>query len=252
VIPVAVLIGGQAYGFRDAPVWRDAIPPSMIKLVVPTAALAVNREVTVTPLFATQRYRDKAKSPIPGFDPASQGEKLTLIAQSDKSSTFLLNGSRLSQAQVISPAGKKLTAIGTAADADTLQLLELSADEVKSYKEIILQRSGERPIPVAIPPVKSTPEASPAALQAKERVTVGADEAVLTGDAIGQLITVSWRGAAIQAAPLPDGKSVRLTGLKNAGVTAVAGTQTLDLVLKSGKSTVNLEVVTAKVETVAK
>jgi hypothetical protein len=89
-------------------------------------------------------------------------------------------------------------------------------------------------------------------LQAKERVTVGADEAVLTGDAIGQLITVSWRGAAIQAAPLPDGKSVRLTGLKNAGVTAVAGTQTLDLVLKSGKSTVNLEVVTAKVETVAK
>lgn len=48
-------------------------------------------------------------------------------------------------------------------------------------------------------------------------------------------------------------KSVRLTGLAKAGATAVAGTQTLDLLLKSGsKATVNLDVVTSKTETVAK
>ncbi|MBZ5725641.1 MAG: hypothetical protein LAP87_11665 [Acidobacteriia bacterium] len=250
VIPVAVLLGGQAYGFRDAPVQRDATPPGRITLVVPTALLAASREVTVTPLFATQRYRDKAKFTIPGYDPASQGEKLTLVAQSDKF-TFLLNGSRLSDdTAVISPGGKTLAKIGQRADASTLRLLELSADEVKNYKEIILQRPGERPIPVAIPSV--TPGAPPAPPQAKERVIVGADEAVLAGDALAQLLTVSWRGTAIPFAALPDGKSVRLTGLKNAGVTAVAGTQALDILLKSGKVSVNLEVVTAKVETVAK
>jgi len=249
VIPVVVLIGGQAFGFRDAPIVRTGSPLSHISLVVPTSLITAVREVTVTPLFATQRYRDKAKVTLPVFDPSSQGEKLTLVAQADKI-TLLLNGSRLSGAAVISPAGATLRAIGRPEDADTMQVLELSADDAKNYKEILLQRPRERPVPVAIPAL--TPAQPPAPPAPKERVTVGADEATVTGDGLSHLLTVSWRGNAVQWTPLPDGKSVRLTGLRTVGVTAVAGTQALDFGMKSGKVTVNLEVVTAKVETVAK
>ena len=49
-----------------------------------------------------------------------------------------------------------------------------------------------------------------------------------------------------------EGKSLRIKGLSSAGVTATAITQTIDLITATGKTSVKLEVVNSKVESVQK
>ena len=49
-----------------------------------------------------------------------------------------------------------------------------------------------------------------------------------------------------------DGKSITVKGLVAAGVTAAAKTQDIDLLSATGKTTIKLEVVNSKVETIAK
>jgi hypothetical protein len=59
-------------------------------------------------------------------------------------------------------------------------------------------------------------------------------------------------GKASLVADISD-KTIKLKGLAAAGVTAIAKSQDIDLIAKDGsKTTVKLEVVNSKVETVAK
>jgi hypothetical protein len=254
-IPLLIVIGGQAFGYSDAPIERSPIQNSAttITAIVPTALLAAHRKVIVTPLLAEDDYR--AEWPLTNFDPASQSERLVLLEKGAKSFKFLLYGSRLSGASVVFPENVTLKPIGRPQDLPTLQLLELTAAQVKDDKQVLLQRPNERPVPVSIPSIASGDSKSSTATHSpmiKERVTVGSDEAIMVGDDLDELQKVSFRGKEIHFEKQEGAKSLRLTGLKAAGVTSEAATQTLDLTLKDGKATVNLEVVSEKVETVPK
>jgi hypothetical protein len=83
---------------------------------------------------------------------------------------------------------------------------------------------------------------------------VGADEAVIEGDGMKDLVKVTFKKQEITSKEIAgDGKSVRLSGLRAIGVTSTAATQPLVLEFKSGsKVTVNLEVVDTKIETITK
>jgi len=87
----------------------------------------------------------------------------------------------------------------------------------------------------------------------QERVTVGADEAVVVGDDLGKVQKVMFQKQELtNVEKSDDGKSLKIKGLAAAGVTSVAKTQSIDLILPSGKVTVKLEVVNSKVENVTK
>jgi hypothetical protein len=87
----------------------------------------------------------------------------------------------------------------------------------------------------------------------QERVTVGADEAVVAGEALNKVQKVMFQKQELaNIEKSDDGKTLKIKGLAAAGVTAVAKTQSIDLILASGKVTVKLEVVNSKVENVTK
>jgi hypothetical protein len=63
---------------------------------------------------------------------------------------------------------------------------------------------------------------------------------------------VIFQGRKLKMEKSDDGKSVEIKGLVAAGLTLVAKTQELDLVMASSKVTIKLEVVNSKIETVTK
>ena len=78
-------------------------------------------------------------------------------------------------------------------------------------------------------------------------------KAVVFGDDLGKVKKVMFQKQELtNIEKADDGKSLKIKGLAAAGVTAVAKTQSIDLILPSGKATVKLEVVNSKVESVTK
>jgi hypothetical protein len=116
-------------------------------------------------------------------------------------------------------------------------------------KQVVLQHTNERPFVVTFP-------ALPAAASAKqdpafqERVTAGTDEAVIAGDDLGKVTQVFFQKQELNKTL--DGKLLRVKGLVAAGVTTVAKTQSIDLKTATGTTTIKLEVVNSKVESVQK
>ena len=240
--PLLMIIGGKAYGYSDAPVLKNG---DTLSVVVPTASLIANPEVTIKPVFAPDRYEDS--DTLPGFTASSRGERLTLLEKNGTTITFLLNGSRLSSARVLIPTNVTLGYIGRPQDRDTMRTITLTSTHLSNNKFLVLQRQGERPFLIPLPPLEPKPVKSP---EAKERVTVNAEEAIIEGDNMGELVSVKFRDTAVPFIPAKDGKSVTLTRLRSLGVTDTAATRTLELQFKKGKASVKLEIVSSKIETI--
>ena len=101
--------------------------------------------------------------------------------------------------------------------------------------------------PIALAATKAQP------LKFQERVTVGADEAVIVGDGLGTISKVQFQKKDLTVVKSGDGKSITVTGLAAAGATTTARTVDIDLLPATGKATtIKLEVVSSKIETVAK
>ena len=143
----------------------------------------------------------------------------------------------------------------TSESKDTLQLLEMDADLAKALKQVALQRCQngtctESPFLIAVPPLPTSDQAKQE-LKFQERVTVGADEAVIVGDDVNKVADVIFQGKSLDKSL--DGKNLKIKGLAAAGVTATAKTQNVDLKMTAGgKTTIKLEVVSSKIETVQK
>jgi hypothetical protein len=245
------VIGQRVFGYSDAPLLRMN---DYLSAIVPTALIVANPLLTVQTLFPLEGCSDRGR--IPGFQTLSQTERLLVLEQGKDLVKFLLYGNRLKDAEVISPFGVTLQRIGgKAEDGDTLLLVELNNDQLKSNKALLVQRKGERPFLVPIPALETKEIKKAEPPKARERVTVGADEVMVDGDGMKELEKVNLKG---QKVALPfqiaeDGKSVKLKNLRAFGVTSIATTQTLVFAFKSGKPVeVSLEIVNTKVETVAK
>jgi hypothetical protein len=190
------------------------------------------------------------------LSPPNQTERLTLLEQGDKIVKFLLYGTRLTGLRVLSPVHSPNMIVNVTpvnGNNDRLLLVEIDARHLKTNKVLLVQRpTDEQPFPIAIPSVEAPKKPDPP--KALERITVGSDEAVIVGEGLKDVVKVFFRKRQLdpsQVEPADDGRSLRLTGLAKFGVTSTAVTQPIVLEFKSGaKATVNVEVVTSKVETI--
>jgi hypothetical protein len=151
----------------------------------------------------------------------------------------------LKDVSVLHPIGATVHPIGRPEDEYTLRMIQLSADQIRSHKNLVIQRSGERPILVPIPPVefKDVKEPKPT-----ERLPVNADEVVIEGEGLKDLQSVTYNGQSILFEPSTDGRTVRLKNLRAHGVTSTATIKMLEFTFKASKANVRLEVVNRKVE----
>jgi hypothetical protein len=244
--PLVVLAGGKVYGYADAPIVREN---GKISIVVPTAALVAHPEVTVTWLFAKPGLAVQHR--IPEFSPGSRTEQLVLLEQGSASAKFLLYGCRLAKAAVALPAGVNLQKIGRPQDADTLRLIEMTADQIQCHKRIVLARPQERPVLIDVPAVEFKTVA-PREIKSRERISLGSDEAVFEGEGLDKLKQVLFRKRNVPFIPSSDGRSVRLTNLKALGITSSAVAQDLTFMFEAVQKTATLEVLNGRFETVQK
>jgi hypothetical protein len=250
VPPLVLVIGGKVFGYADAPIERDP-KAHTLSVVVPTAFLFANRSVTVKPLFVRERdYSDTED--VLAFD--AEPERLVLVKQTSKTLQYLLYGRDLGDVDMIVPK-VALKEVGDGADRDDVRFIEITLAVVKTLKEVVLQRDGERPFAIPIPALVEPAKAAPTKQTPKfrERVTVGADDATIIGDGLKDVVKIVALKQDLTNLELSDdGKSLKVKGLAAAGITAAAKTVDCDLVTKAGKSTIQMEVVSSKVESVQK
>jgi hypothetical protein len=244
-LPLTLVIGGKVFGNNDAPIRREA---NSLSVVLPTSFLIANPDVIVKPLLVDPQFF-VATSVFPS---GTEIERAVLLQQGTKIATYLLFGRKLTNIQVVDPK-IALKSVGTGEADDTLKQFEVPIATAKSLKEIILQRTGERPFVVTMPALATTDQTKPQPLKFQERVTVGADEAVIVGDGLSTISKVQYQKKDLTIVKSGDGKSITIKGLAAAGATASARTVDIDLLPATGKATtIKLEVVSSKVETVAK
>ncbi|HZI19852.1 MAG TPA: hypothetical protein VEY09_14770 [Pyrinomonadaceae bacterium] len=241
--PLVMVIGGRVYGYSDAPLERNG---AVLSAVVPTAWILAHPEVTVKPLFAAEDF--KASKKLIDDDPARRSESLLLFEQGKSSAKFIIYGSRLHNLNVLYPAGVVKTSVGGGGAARTMYMVELTADQLKTHKQMVVQRGDERPFVIPLPALEFGPK--PAEPKVAGRVSVGADEAVIQGPGFADLVRVTFQGLDVPFRKSPDGREVRLRRLWAVGATKTAAVRPLVLIYKDGVSTVSLEVVDSKVETV--
>ena len=186
-----------------------------------------------------------------GVGPYGSAEKLVILSQTKSGAKLLLYGTRLKDAQIIQPKLEHRKLSDRPEDEDTLRVVEITADQAEEFKNIVLQKKGERPILLAVPSLDAKTAKKPE-VKAKERVTVGADEAILLADQADQIKPVKLGESAITFEVAKDKKTVTLKGLATRGTVSAAAK---DLVVEypdSVKVSVTLDVVSSKIETVAK
>ena len=242
--PHVLVIGGKVFGYSDAPLTKTK---DMLSIALPTSFLISNSTLTVKPLLADS----SVETTVPLFPPQTEGERLILVSQTAADATYILFGRSLTGAKVILPAGAKMQPVGTGEDADTMILVTLTLDDAKSQKQVVLQRPKEHPVVLALPALPTTATDPSPAPKFQERVIVGADEATIIGDGLNTVHSVLFGKAALTITD-KSAKQIKIKGLAAAGATVIARTQDISLVSKNGTVKATLEVVSQKVETVAK
>jgi hypothetical protein len=269
------VVGTKVFGYRDAPFLPS--DGATLRAIVPTALMAANPTLIVKPLFAPAPPRTadayEARHDF-GLTPYGQPERIVLLETGTDNCTYLMYGSRLVGAKVISPsvqfnvdppaASLKCPQLDDETKK-TLQCLNLTAAQIKAHKQVLIQRGSERPIFVSLPGADSSggPTATPAgaaqqisvnatvgvqrenALDTSEQApaTVDADNAVFVGNGLKDLQTVLFAGKSIPFELAKDGKSVQLKNLKANQVTGTAGVQLLQFIYKAAVVPVKLDVV---------
>ena len=248
--PLVLIIGSRVFGYSDAPITRD-VNTGTLSALVPTVLLLANPEIKVSTLFppdgcsATKRVDDNLLF--------SQIERMIVLEQKKSSVKFLLYGNRLKDAEILFPVDVKFENVGNPpTDGNTIRLVELNEEQLKAHKHLLVRRGIERPFLVQIPTLPTVETKKPDPPKAQERAIVDANEAVIVGEGMKDLEKVTFNKKSVPFEIAEDGKRVRLTGLRSLGVTSTAGTQTVELLFKSNKAPVKIEVVSAKLETVQK
>lgn len=256
--PLLLVIGNRVFGYSDAPIQRDAASRTL-SAVVPTALLIANSKLIVQSLFNNELYYASknigSKFESSGSDTqylVSQTERLVFAGQNPMTSRYeyLLYGNRLARLRVLDPPTAWFTPLPPDATNITLGKIELTPGEVNTQKFVLLQRPGERPFTVQIP-APDLKDAVPD-LKPTERVVVGVDETVISGDGLKDLTKVTFNGVPVTSEKATDNKSVTLKGLSKNGVTATPTIKTLVFWFNEKKIEVKLEVVNVKVESVSK
>lgn len=240
--PLVMVIGGRVYGYSDAPLERDK---DTLSAVVPTAWVVAHPDVTVKPLFAPRGFESTKK--IIDDNPSGRTESLLLFQQEADKAKFILYGPRLDKLNVLYPTGVTPKPVETGAGGKKIYIVELSRDQLKTYKQLVMYRANERPFVLPMPAIEFKEPAKP---KTAGRVTVKDDMASIQADGLKDLVRVTFEGRDVPFRISSDGKEIKLRGLSALGITKTAGVRTLVLIYRDSVSTVSLEVVDTKVETV--
>ena len=103
-------VAGHVFGLSDAPIRRTPLSDgcyTLIQAAVPTELLTSLRTFTVQPLLWSDRHTMHGNYWDTPF--GSTVDKIVLLEKDDKNATFLLQGNRLSAAQILFPASMQLT-----------------------------------------------------------------------------------------------------------------------------------------------
>ena len=265
-------IANHVFGLSDAPITRIPTAASKTVLftaVVPTTLVASARQVSVQPLFWNTKEQNgrnyKLTAEITDLPVESSVEKVVLVgkdvvreAGKDVTyATFMITGNRLEHAYIVMPSGVRLCCAGSMTDENTIRFFRLKQDDWKAYKAILLEKTdGERPELVTLPASDDKTTTPAPILTPKYRITVGMDDAAVTGDNLDKLKVkaVTYNKKPLNPPTLStDKKSLILTGLYAAGVTTEPVTRDIEFEFEGGqKTTVTLEVVNSKVESTPK
>jgi hypothetical protein len=238
-LPLIFLIGGKVFGYSDAPLVQEG---NVLSGVVPTALLSANPLVSVRSLFTTDRYWRNARKSIKEFAGSGVAPKIIALEAGPDSARYLLYGVKFgNKPAVLSPPGAKLDPFGSPTAPD-MRTITLPKDQVKSQKQIIIQRDDGFIFQAVVPSV-DLPDATKSTIKAVQPVTVGSNEAAFKGADFSTLQKVVFNDVELPLRKQQDGKIIWLGGLKAAGVTAEAKKQTIDFYFKAGKQSVTVDVV---------
>lgn len=237
---LVVVIGSRVFGYSELKRrWDPTKRVNELSVVIPTKELAANPELSIQRLFPDRKCRMTPVS-IASSLPPSQSVKLVLLERGARRSKFLLSGNGLKGIKVLSPEGVDPTDIGGAGEEDKLKEISLTAAQLSTHTDLLLQRSGGRPFLVKIPePAPRKPDPP----KVKGAVKLNSQTLLIEGVGLGDLEKVTFDGKEVPFEPLSS-RRIRLKGLKDLGVTTETTTQTLLFRYKSGEEKeVEVEVV---------
>jgi len=256
----ALVIGGQVYGYSDAPIERECprnTNSCVLSVTLPAAVLAANPLVRVTALMVDDDGIEPGSRAFNLFPEKLEQEKLVFLTQDKDSATYLLFGHNLTELEVVWPPASSGAQVLTTTGADSPKLLKLPLGFAKQSSTLILKRSVGQPFMVGLSaPPASEVSATAAAAETKnapkfqERIVMGTDEATITGGAVSSIQAVLFNGKKLNTELTANGLKVK--GLVAAGISTAPTTHEITLVTPAGTSTIPLEVVTGKVEVIQK
>jgi hypothetical protein len=247
-----VVVNGRVFGLMEAPVERcGLLPPSTpgfspakttvrpcddskdgtarFKIVVPSNLLLGATQVQVKPLLWKDAYTARATTNV--FRATASSDRPVLLEQRADGALYMLLGTRLTNAEILSPSSASWNNPHNIPESDTLRLLKVTD---KNAKQIVLRKgTQERPIILALPAPAST-DTKPT-LTVKGSLVVDNDEVTVLGDNLDKLKTVRFGETELRFRLLKDKKSITIAGLRAARVTAVPQEQELELEFEDGK-----------------
>jgi hypothetical protein len=258
-LPQLVMVIGQTvYGYSDAKITQEVVTTEEIKssdpkkvnkkvkltAIVPNALLVANPQVTVQNLFAKDNC--KLTKSIADQPPITNTYKLIPLEKGDPTK-FLILGAEPGKLQVLSPGGVQLQAIGD--QSHPAYVLSLTAPQLKSNKQLLLQLDKKEPFLVNVPEVEIKKADPP---KAHERITVGADEAVIDNIAAKDVVSITWDDKTNFVVEAAGDSSIRIKGLKAMGLTSEATTRKISIKLKNVEKPVDVElvVISSRIESV--
>ena len=274
-IPPVFVIGGKVFGYSDAPIDRTCnldTGTCVLSAALPTDLLTSSPAIAVKALMLDEdggsQSQLKVNRTFTLFPQGMLQEKLVYLAHDKDTATYLLYGHDLNQLKIVWPARNADVAcprnqlcvqpLTPSPDDGSLKLLKLPLDFAKEAGELILQRPppADRPFQISVPAPPSTDTANTADQKKQqpkfqERIVVGANEASIVGDNLDPITSVVFAGKPLTIARRTS-SLIKLTGLATAGVSALATSQDITLVTRSGQTKIPLEVVSSKVEVIQK
>ncbi|HEX6715978.1 MAG TPA: hypothetical protein VF088_02640 [Pyrinomonadaceae bacterium] len=236
---LVMVVAGRVFGFSELKRNGDEL-----SVVIPSADLVANPELSLQKLFPARGCRPEPVD-VGDFIPPSQTERLVMLEHNPRWTKFLLLGKGLDRMTVLSPDDPRpeLYPVSSTADGTKMRLLVLTDAQLQSNKQILVQRSGkdEKPFLVSIPEID--PQIAPP--KSKESISVGANEAIIEGDAMKQLEKVTFRGKNVDF-DIIDDNSVRLKGLAALGATSAEMTQRFDFKFKGDAKPKKVEIVVVR------
>jgi len=244
------VIGQRVFGDVDTPLQREqdtAANKVFLSALVPNTVYAPNAKLVVKPLFAKSTCTSNALD-ISGSKPAGP-ERIVPLEQGEQEIRYLLMGNKLNELRIVSPADGRLEEIPNVKeeDANKTRVLVLSPYDLKTHKQVLLQRGKDRPFLLTIPEFDPKPPAPPKALGT---IPVKSDEVIITGEGLADVDSITFRETPITTFKIVNDQTLRLSGLSAIDLTTRAGTQRIFIKFKSGRTAeVDIRVVDNIVDT---